>query len=119
MCDLGVLSWVKPSGKQDLVKAALIPITIPQHPLCSSHQPHHILGFSSKASNHSSRGDDEVEKWILGQSGTCGLVSKESCDLFFCCCLKIETHQADGEGRLFVTTFYNSLWGKKCICSAV
>lgn len=51
----------------------------------SSHQPttsRQALGSASKASNHSSRGNDEVEKWILGQSGTCGLVSKESCDFF-------------------------------------
>lgn len=96
MSDLGVLSWAKPSGstgKQDLVKAALSPIPIP---LCPSSNSHHsptlsrqAQGSASKASNHSSKGDNEVEKWIWG------------------------------EGRLFVTTFYSSLWGNNCICSAM
>lgn len=85
MSDLAVLSWAKPSGstgKQDLVKAALIPVTIPPYPISNSHHsstmPRQALGSASRASNHSSKG----EKWILGQSDTCGLVSKESCGVF-------------------------------------
>lgn len=89
MSDLAVLSWAKPSGstgKQDLVKAALIPVTIPPYPISNSHHsstmPRQALGSASRASNHSSKGDNEGEKWILGQSDTCGLVSKESCGVF-------------------------------------